>query len=92
MSFTRFGNYKYTMKDSTRRGHASTARRVRLAKEQTPSNYCFDNNCLRRVMTVDGYVPCPKHGVEPGRCESCGDFTDDATDFCNGTRCAKDGE
>ena len=72
--------------------HASVAKSVRLSKEKTPANYCFADGCLRRVNTVDGYVPCPTHGVEPGRCESCGDFTNDAERFCNGAFCAKDGE
>ncbi len=72
--------------------HSSVAKSVRLAKEVTPNNYCWHKDCLRRVNTRDGYVPCPRHGVEVGRCESCGDFTNDAEPFCNGTRCNKDGE
>jgi len=78
------------MKDGMNMTHGQVAKQVRLQKEQTPSHYCWHNNCLRRVRTRDGYVPCPKHGVEVGRCESCGDFTNDAEQFCNGTYCAKD--
>lgn len=45
--------------------HASTAARVRAAKEKDPSRYCAHPTCLWR--TDDTY--CPRHAVP---CERCG--------------------
>jgi hypothetical protein len=81
--------------------HGQVAKSVRLAKEKHPELYCSGKHCLYRTGGGD----CPKHfreqlkaGIarrsahEVGRCESCGDYTNDAEPKCNGAYCAKDGE
>ena len=61
MGYSTFGQFRYTMKDSTRRGLASvttsTAAKVRLAKEAKPELFCSKPGCLWRTGGGD----CPKH-------------------------------
>lgn len=47
-----------------------------------------------RVSLVSSAIPVEKlhPTLVDGNCKSCGEPTDDATDYCNGTYCAKDGE
>ena len=60
MSYNTFGRFRYTMKDSTRRGlanRANVAQTVRLAKEAKPELFCSKPGCLWRTGGGD----CPKH-------------------------------
>ena len=65
MSFSKFGNYRYTLRDSARRGLSrNTAMLQRIAKEKTPENFCPVASCLYRTCTGNkhgNYTPCPKH-------------------------------
>lgn len=46
-------------------GHASTAMRVREAKERKPEDFCKVPACLWRIRTAQGANPCRKHPVAP---------------------------
>jgi hypothetical protein len=51
MSFSKFGNYRYTLRDSARRGLSrNTAMLQRIAKEKTPENFCPVASCLYRIL------------------------------------------
>jgi hypothetical protein len=67
MSFSKFGNYRYTLRDSARRGLSrNTAMLQRIAKEKTPENFCPVASCLYRILNgqTGEYTPCPKHLIQ----------------------------
>lgn len=42
-------------------GHDSTAKSVRLQKEQHPERYCTNPRCLWRTEKNNRFDPCPRH-------------------------------
>ena len=80
MAYNTFGRYRYTLKDS--------ARRVRTSRIKHDNPLC---PACGQAHMLDGDDVCS--GLPPvGLCLACGEATNNAQEFCNGTYCAKDGE